>query len=102
MVSCEGEYHIRFNLICFCIGVHPIYDPRKFGEEKGIVYFKEKAEEVLFIWLVWGFFGGVYVKEIICCPRETFPSRENQSRDADFLLEKELVSFIFGFCFSYL
>lgn len=74
MVSCRGEYHIGFDLVCFCIGVPPMYDPRKFGEKKGIVYFKEKAEKLFSIWLVLGFFGGMYVKGILYCPRETFPS----------------------------
>lgn len=55
MVSCKGKYHIRFSLVCFGIGVHPMYDLRKCGEEKDIVYFKEKTEKMIFIWLVWGF-----------------------------------------------
>lgn len=59
MVSCKGDYHIRFKQVCFCIGVHPMYDPRKCGEEKGITCFKEEAEKVFFIWLVLGVLGSV-------------------------------------------
>lgn len=59
VVSCKGEYHVRFTLVSFCIGVHPLYDPRRCGEKKGIVYFKEKTDFFFFLNLVGlrGFWG---------------------------------------------
>lgn len=68
VVYCKGTDHTRFNLVCFCIGVHPMYNPRKCREEKSIVYLKKKKKlksEGFFIWLVLGFFGGACVRFII-------------------------------------
>lgn len=96
----KKEESMMFVLVYFCMGLCLMCtwcDPRKLWEVRGVVYFKEKAEKAhAFSFFFW-------VKVTLCCPGETLPSWENEIRDADFLLEKELVSLlVFGFCFSYL